>query len=211
MSFIIDKCDGQSSLSNKRLYFTSKRIFDIFFSLACIPIFLVLCVTIFIANPFWNPGPLFFKQKRRGKNGEQFYIYKFRSMASIKVRTRGADDPFEEERVTPLGRLLRKSQMDELPQIINVFLGDMSVIGPRPEIEDFAEEYSKVIPYYSVRESIRPGITGHAQVTQGYTDSIEMIHRKTDLDRHYVNNIGWQLDIVILIRTVFITYAFVRR
>jgi len=191
----------------------TKRVFDIVFCLACIPIFAVLCAAICLANPIWNPGPLFFTQKRRGKDGVAFDIYKFRSMAPETRETgrRNADDPLEVDRVTPLGFVLRKSQMDELPQILNVLLGDMSVVGPRPEIDDFAETYSTVISDYTVRESVRPGITGHAQVTQGYTDSIEMIHRKTELDTFYVYNMGWWLDFRILVRTVFVVYGFVRR
>lgn len=211
MSYVVDKGRDSSVPSSKALFFVSKRAFDIAFSIGCAPIFLGLCLLIAIANPFWNPGPLFYKQLRRGKDGNAFTIYKFRSMSPAKSRTRGADEPLEVERVTPLGRLLRKSQMDELPQIINVLMGQMSVVGPRPEIVEFAETYASIIPDYSVRESVRPGITGYAQVTQGYTDSIEMVHRKTELDTHYVHNMNWQMEIAILIRTVFVVYGFVKR
>lgn len=213
MSFTFDKSQEQISSGKKNLFMVSKRVFDILFCVACLPIFVVLCAVIWVANLVMNPGPLIFTQMRRGKDGKPFKIYKFRSMApaTSEMRVRNADDPLEVDRVTSVGHILRKSQMDELPQIINVLLGDMSVVGPRPEIFEFAETYSKIIPDYTVRERIRPGITGHAQVTQGYTESIEMIYRKTELDTFYVHNMSWSLEARILFLTGFKIYGFARR
>jgi len=211
MSYVFGSQSDRHVPRSANFYGVTKRAFDIVACLICLPVFAVLCLVILMANPFWNPGSLFYTQTRRGKNGAAFKIIKFRSMSPAKGETRSADDPLEVHRVTPLGHLLRRSQMDELPQIFNVLLGEMSFIGPRPEIEEFAETYATIIPDYTVRESVRPGITGYAQVTQGYTDSIAMIHRKTELDTYYVYNMGWALDIRILVRTVFVVYGFVRR
>ncbi|MBI6630252.1 sugar transferase [Pontibaca salina] len=188
------------------LYRTTKRIFDITFSLAMLMPLLLLCGIVFGLNMFWNPGPLFFRQLRKGKDGKGFMIIKFRSMAPTDKRTRYADDPLETSRVTPLGHILRASEMDELPQIFNILMGEMSLVGPRPEIFEFAETYESFIPNYAMREAVRPGVTGYAQVMQGYTDTIEMVRRKTELDLHYVRNMSWRFDLRILIKTVALVF-----
>ncbi|QIE57851.1 sugar transferase [Pikeienuella piscinae] len=176
-------------------------------SILCLPLFLGLCCVLIVLNPFWNPGELFYLQRRMGKDRKGFIMLKFRSMTRENNIKRGADDPLETSRITPLGRWLRRSKADELPQILNVLLGEMSLIGPRPEVFSFAQTYRSVIPDYSIRESVRPGMTGYAQVKQGYTDTIEMARRKADLDAFYVRNMGWRLDLYVLAGTIAILYA----
>jgi lipopolysaccharide/colanic/teichoic acid biosynthesis glycosyltransferase len=184
-------------------YLVTKRAFDVLVSCAAIPVFLVLCVIIYVLNHFWNPGPLFFRQDRMGKDQTKFSMVKFRTMLPENSRKkRGPFDGLEEWRITPFGRWMRKTRMDEVPQILNVIMGQMSLIGPRPEAYDFAQTYQKEIPGYQVRETVRPGITGYAQVTQGYTDSEEMVRVKTKLDVFYVRNMRWWLDVKVLLLTV---------
>lgn len=186
----------------KRIYLMSKRVFDIAFCIFALPILAGVCVGLLVLNQFWNPGPLFFTQMRCGQNRRAFRIYKFRTMTVQADVVRGADDPVERSRITALGRAMRRTKLDELPQILNVLLGDMSVIGPRPEVFQFAEEYRREIPGYSLREVVKPGLTGYAQVMQGYTDSLEAVRRKTELDHYYVRNMGWKLDTCIVLKTI---------
>ncbi|MFK7877324.1 MAG: sugar transferase [Paracoccaceae bacterium] len=185
------------------VYFASKRIFDVFVSCAAVPVFLVLCVVITVLNFFWNPGPLFFRQVRMGKDQHKYKMIKFRTMLpeDNSVKQRDAFDKLEKWRITPFGRWMRQTRMDEVPQILNVIMGQMSLIGPRPEIFKFAETYYKEIPGYHVRGTVRPGITGYAQVTQGYTDCKEAVRVKTELDTFYVQNMNWWLDLKVLFGT----------
>jgi len=191
------------------IYFATKRSFDVVVSCAAIPIFIVFCAIIFMLNLFWNPGPLFYRQARMGKDQRKFAMVKFRTMlpeeCSVK---RGPFDELEEWRITPFGRWMRLSRLDEVPQILNVIMGQMSLIGPRPETFEFAQAYYKEVPGYHVRGTLRPGITGYAQVKQGYTDSEEAIRVKTKLDTFYVLNASWWLDLKVLFRTVRVIINF---
>lgn len=191
------------SSKNKPFYMASKRLFDLIVSALAIPLFLTLCVVIWMLNFFWNPGPLFYRQTRMGKHHCPFQMIKFRTMLPEDITVkRGPFDELEEWRITPFGRWMRRSRIDEVPQFLNIVFGQMSLIGPRPEVLEFAEAYGEVIPGYRVRESVRPGITGYAQVTQGYTASEEAMRTKTKLDTYYVHNMGWWLDIVVIVQTV---------
>jgi len=185
-----------------RSYFVSKRIFDVGACLFLIPVLLGICLVIMVLNPVWNRGPLFYVQRRAGKDGQEFPMVKFRSMSSEGHGMRRADDPLDTARITPLGRWLRDYKIDELPQIFNVLLGHMSLVGPRPEASTFVPIYRDSIPGYGLRETVRPGMTGYAQVMQGYTDSIEMVRRKTELDLFYIRNSGWRLDLFVILSTV---------
>lgn len=193
--------------ARRRLYLGSKRLADIVISLACLPLLLGICCVLLCLNPFWNPGRLFFLQRRCGQNRQGFTMLKFRTMTCKGAGERGADDPLDKGRITPLGHFMRGSKMDELPQILNVLMGQMSLIGPRPEICSFAETYREAIPGYEVRETVRPGMSGYAQVVQGYTDCIEMARTKTELDTHYVRNMGWRLDLFVLVATLKIVFG----
>ena len=179
-----------------------KRAFDILFSMFALtitsPIFLVLAILIRITSP----GPIFFKQKRIGSNNIDFYIYKFRSMfiqnrnvTDTKWTTKG--DP----RVTKIGQFIRKTSLDELPQFWNVLIGNMSVVGPRPEREYFIEEFKKHIRDYKVRHLVKSGITGWAQVNGWRGDT--SIKNRIEHDIYYLENWNFWFDIRIIWMTIF--------
>ncbi|WP_455672384.1 undecaprenyl-phosphate glucose phosphotransferase [Phocaeicola sp.] len=181
-----------------------KRTFDILFSLSflCtlfIPIYLVVGIIIKITSP----GPIFFRQKRNGLNGKEFWCYKFRSMKVNKDADKvqaTAHDP----RKTKFGDFLRKSSIDELPQFINVLMGDMSIVGPRPHMLKHTEEYSAIINKYMVRHFIKPGITGWAQVTgfRGETKEVEDMEGRVKADIWYMEHWTLLLDLYIIYKTV---------
>ncbi|HDS02166.1 MAG TPA: exopolysaccharide biosynthesis polyprenyl glycosylphosphotransferase [Firmicutes bacterium] len=150
-----------------------------------------------------DPGPVFFIQMRTGKNGFPFPIYKLRSMHvhdpdKHPLNPLSGDDP----RITRVGRFLRKSRIDELPQFINIFMGHMNLIGPRPEQPILVNEYKKKIPFYGFRHIVRPGITGWAQVNYDYGATVEDALRKLEFDLYYVKNRSLLLDLVIAAKTV---------
>lgn len=190
------------------VYFASKRLVDIFVSCAALPLFALLCAVVFLLNIVWNPGPLFYRQCRMGKDKRKFAMVKFRTMLPEENSAkRGPFDSLEEWRITPFGRWMRLTRLDEVPQILNVIVGQMSLIGPRPEIFEFAETYYDQMPGYHVRGTVRPGITGYSQVKQGYTDSEEAIRVKTKLDIFYVRNMSWWLDLKVLVGTVRVIFT----
>jgi len=191
-------------LFGNKLFWINKRIFDISLCLLLLPLFFVIVIILLFLNVFFNPGKLFFIQKRMGKNCECFSIIKFRTMLHIKEITRKFDDPIETNRITPLGRVLRKMRIDELPQILNVLIGDMSLIGPRPDYYIHALEYLKNVEGYRERHTVRPGITGLSQVRLGYVESLEATLNKVSIDNYYIKNIGYIIDFKILFSTIFI-------
>lgn len=181
-----------------------KRTFDLFFSLLFLcTLFPFIYIIIGIAIKVSSPGPIFFKQKRSGENGEEFWCYKFRSMRVNKdcdKQQATKNDP----RKTKLGDFLRKSSIDELPQFINVLLGQMSVVGPRPHMLRHTEEYSRMIDKYMVRHLIKPGVTGWAQVTgfRGETKELWQMEGRVERDIWYLEHWSFLLDIYIIYKTV---------
>jgi lipopolysaccharide/colanic/teichoic acid biosynthesis glycosyltransferase len=198
------KMKNAQYLYEKKLFWINKRIFDISFCILLLPLFFIIAITLLVFNLFFNPGRLFFIQKRMGKNCEFFLIIKFRTMSHIKEITRKYDEPIETNRITPLGRVLRKARIDELPQILNVLKGDMSLIGPRPDYYIHALEYLRNVEGYRERHTIRPGITGLSQVRLGYAESLEATLNKVSIDNYYIKNIGYIIDFKILVNTIFI-------
>lgn len=182
----------------------SKRAFDIIVSILLLPVLAVATVIVFIVNPFMNKGKLFFVQVRMGKDCKAFAAIKFRSMTAVDRMTRGADDPLETERITRFGCFLRKSRVDELPQLINVLKGDMSLIGPRPDYFHHARRYVRCVPGYRTRHSIRPGISGLAQTEVGYVEGSDATKIKVRADAYYINNASFKLDTWIFYRTLMI-------
>lgn len=183
---------------------TIKRIFDFSFSLLTIialtPVWVVLSLWIFISSP----GGVFFRQKRTGYNGKTFEMLKFRSM----YRNNTADEEQsvgDDPRVTPVGKFLRKSSLDELPQLWNVLVGDMSLIGPRPHMLQHTEYYSARIPNYMKRHEMRPGLTGYAQVKgfRGPTPRLEDMERRVDADLEYIAKYSLWLDFKIFVMTLW--------
>ncbi len=183
----------------------AKRLLDIVASFMILIITSPIIILTAIAIKLDSKGPVFFKQERSGLNGNEFMVYKFRSMVSDAEAKTGPvwsikDDP----RITRVGRLIRKVRIDELPQMINVLKGEMSLVGPRPERPYFVDMLSKEIPYYKRRLKVRPGVTGWAQVKHKYDESIEDVKTKLNYDLFYIENMSLRLDIKIIFRTVFV-------
>ncbi|NMC75077.1 MAG: glycosyl transferase, partial [Geobacteraceae bacterium] len=150
-----------------------------------------------------SPGPVLFRQVRTGMHEKEFVLYKFRTMRTDAESGTGAvwaqkDDP----RVTPIGKFLRKSRLDELPQLLNVLKGDMSFIGPRPERPEFVEKLKEQVPYYSHRHFVKPGITGWAQIKYPYGASVEDALEKLRYDLYYIKNLSLTLDLLIFFETI---------
>ncbi|MFZ6843217.1 TIGR03013 family XrtA/PEP-CTERM system glycosyltransferase [Undibacterium sp. RuTC16W] len=180
-----------------------KQIFDLTVSaiifLLSSPIMLITALLIYIEDR----GPIFYKQERVGKNGKTYMVLKFRSMG-INAEKSGSpqwatnNDP----RTTSVGKVIRKLRIDELPQILNVLRGEMSFVGPRPERPFFVDQLCKDVPFYNMRHSIKPGITGMAQVRYAYGASVEDSVQKLQYDLYYVKNNSLFLDVLILLETV---------
>jgi putative colanic acid biosysnthesis UDP-glucose lipid carrier transferase len=181
-----------------------KRAFDIVFSLLVIVlIFPWLFPVLIMLVKTSSKGAVFFKQKRSGENNQTFWCYKFRTM---RVNS-GADEQQatrDDKRVTYVGKFLRKTNLDELPQFFNVLRGDMSVVGPRPHMLKHTKEYSELINAYLVRHLIRPGITGWAQVNgyRGETSDIKQMKKRVEYDTWYIENWSFLLDLRIIYKTV---------
>lgn len=181
-------------------YAGMKRCAEIFLVLVAAPILILLAGLSAIAVKLSSSGPLLFVQERVGRGGEIFNMYKFRSMR-VDAEHSGAQFAVHgDRRVTPVGRLLRKFRLDELPQIWNVLIGDMSLIGPRPEQVSFVRQFSETIPFYNYRHMVRPGITGWAQVHHGYA-GIEETDDKLEFDLYYIKYLSFWLDMLIVIKT----------
>ena len=149
-----------------------------------------------------SPGPIFFKQKRNGINGEEFWCYKFRSM-KVNLDADKIQATKNDPRKTKFGNFMRKTNIDELPQLINVFLGDMSLVGPRPHMVKHTEEYSQLIDTYMVRHFVKPGITGWAQVTgyRGETKELHQMEGRVKADIWYMEHWSFILDLNIIYKT----------
>ena len=187
-----------------KLFWFNKRTFDIFVSLLLFPLLLMIAIVLLIFNNFFNKGSLLFFQERMGKDCKVFFAIKFRTMTHIKEITRKYDEPIETNRITTLGRVLRKMRIDELPQILNVLNGDMSLIGPRPDYYIHALEYLKNVEGYRERHAIRPGITGLSQIRLGYVETLEATSKKTSIDNYYINNMGYIIELKIIVNTILI-------
>jgi exopolysaccharide biosynthesis polyprenyl glycosylphosphotransferase len=183
---------------------SAKRLIDIFASLLILLLFLPLSILIAILIRLESKGPIFYIQDRVGKDGRIFRMLKFRSMYHEAEKHSGPvwanrRDP----RVTKVGRLIRKPHFDEIPQLINVLRGDMSLVGPRPERPYFVEHLSKEIPIYYRRLKVRPGLTGWAQVKYKYDESVEDVKVKLSYDLFYIENMSLRMDMKILLATIY--------
>jgi lipopolysaccharide/colanic/teichoic acid biosynthesis glycosyltransferase len=197
----LDSSVSESSIRLPRFYMQAKRLFDIVIVLATLPVIAVILIITAIVIKLESDGPIFFWQERIGANGKRFSMLKFRSMKTGSGDTAqfaGVDD----DRITRVGRIIRKLRIDELPQIWNVLRGEMSLIGPRPEQIEFVERFQKRIPNYHYRHVVRPGITGLAQTTQGYVADEEGTELKLKYDLYYVKNLSLSLDAMIFFKTI---------
>ncbi len=189
---------------NQGFYRTAvKRVFDVLCSLVLIILAAPVMLVTALAIKLESEGPVFYRQERVGGNSQVFKVTKFRSMRTDaekdgKPRWASAND----SRVTRIGAIIRRLRIDELPQLFNVLTGDMSLVGPRPERPFFVEQLTNEIPYYAVRHSIKPGVTGWAQVRYQYGSTVEDSQEKLQYDLYYVKNHSLFLDFVILFETV---------
>ncbi len=170
-------------------------------------LFMTLGALIALAIRLSSPGPIFIQQKRVGLNGKTFILYKFRSMYALSADGSAelAGVEFakkEDKRITPIGKFLRKTRLDELPQCINILKRDITLIGPRPERPEIVEQLTMQMPFYPLRHVVRPGLAGWAVLHQNYTDTIEKSLEKLQYDLYYIKNRSFLLDISILLRTV---------
>ena len=175
-------------------------IFSLLLLIIAVPICILACIAIYIelrVNPIYT-------QKRVGLNGRIFKIYKLRSMY-IDAEKDGAKWASEnDERITKVGRIIRKTRIDELPQLVNILKRDMSFIGPRPERPEFIKEFIKYIPDFNDRLLVKPGITGWAQVNGGYSLTPK---EKLVFDKYYIRNRGFKLDLLIIVKTIIVIFT----
>lgn len=185
----------------------TKAIFDVLMSvLLLVPLVLITLILI-VLNPLFNAGPVVFLQKRMGLDGYAFTAIKFRTMRESGPMTRGAFDALETDRISALGRILRKTRIDELPQIINVLRGEMSLIGPRPDAYEHAVTYLQTVPGYAQRHRVLPGISGYAQTEVGYVEAIDGVQRKVMADLYYISHASFGFDLWITWRTLCVVFG----
>jgi sugar transferase (PEP-CTERM system associated) len=180
-----------------------KRLNDFVLSLIGIVLISPLLPLIAIAIKLDSPGDILYRQVRLGKEEREFTLYKFRTMRQDAERSTGAVwSQRNDQRITRIGRFLRKSRLDEIPQLLNVLKGDMALVGPRPERPEFVEKLKEEIPYYSKRHTLKPGVTGWAQVKYSYGASVEDSHEKLKYDLYYIKHYSLLLDFVIVLETI---------
>ena len=187
-----------------------KRFLDVAISLPVVLFVLpVLCVLVGLLHRMFSPGPLFFKQTRSGANGEKFKIFKFRTMC-VNNTTEGTQARPNDSRIFPTGALLRKLSIDEMPQFLNVLMGDMSVVGPRPHMLEHDALFSIECRQYALRHSVRPGVTGLAQIRghRGPIDNANDIKHRVISDIEYCENWSFSLDLNIIAQTFFHVFSF---
>ncbi|MBX3560569.1 MAG: sugar transferase [Sphingomonas sp.] len=188
-----------------------KRIIDLATSIALLPLIVIPGLIVAIAIKTDTPGPVFFRQLRRGYGGRTFKVLKFRTMhhgdPSEAVDRDEAITLAGDHRITSVGKFLRRTRIDELPQIWNIIKGEMSWIGPRPEALSLSDWYEAELPFYTYRHIVRPGITGWAQVNQGHVADLESVHSKLHYDFYYIKNFSAWLDLLILGKTISIVFS----
>ncbi|HET7218506.1 MAG TPA: TIGR03013 family XrtA/PEP-CTERM system glycosyltransferase [Vicinamibacterales bacterium] len=186
-----------------RLLARAKRAFDISVAMFGLLLALPILLLVAIAIRLTSPGPVFYHQRRVGKDGRTFMIHKFRSMrVGAEAGTGAVWSQAGDPRVTPIGRFLRRTRLDELPQLWNILRGDMSFVGPRPERPEFVAELTKQIPFYGQRHVVRPGLTGWAQVRHSYGSSVDDALQKLQFDLFYIKHISIAFDLFIGLETL---------
>lgn len=189
------------SFSPPPIYKKIKRVSELIMILSCLPLLIALALIISVAIRIDSPGPILFRQQRTGFQGHSFIMLKFRSMVTSPAKENRFTEK-EDKRITRVGKVLRRLRIDELPQIWNVIRGEMSLIGPRPEQQQFTTRFVELIPFYGFRHTIPPGITGWAQVMYGYAASDEQTRAKLEFDFYYIKHMSAWLDAVVLLKTL---------
>ena len=182
----------------------AKRIMDVLTAavagLAVLPFALLIAVLVKITAPL---SPVFYCQRRVGRFGKEFPIYKFRTMIDKAEATVGPIwSPANDRRITLIGHVLRRFRLDEIPQLLNVLKGEMSIVGPRPERPEIVTQLEKQITFYRERENVMPGLTGWAQIRYPYGNSVEAARAKLEYDLYYIKNLSLTLDLQIILRTL---------
>jgi len=186
----------------RKRYAEFKRATDILFAVPGVILAAPITAVLALLVKLTSPGPAFYRQERVGKDGRVFKIIKLRTMVQdAESRTGPVWASVDDPRETRLGRILRRTHLDELPQLWNVLKGDMSLIGPRPERPVFVEKFRQEIPDYVHRLAVRPGITGWAQVNNGYDQTLENVRQKVVYDCEYIQRMGWGIDLQIMVAT----------
>jgi exopolysaccharide biosynthesis polyprenyl glycosylphosphotransferase len=186
---------------HNRVYGRLKRVMDFAAGVAAVGVLAAVLPFVALANRFGNRGPLFFSQPRTGKNGVTFNILKFRTMVPSATAA-GAWTADDDPRITPVGKFLRKTHLDEIPQAINLLRGDISLVGPRPEQPHYVEDLCEKIPFYALRHTVRPGLTGWAQVKYPYGASDFDALEKLQFEFYYLRHQSLWLDVRIAVRTI---------
>lgn len=189
------------SKKENKLYLIMVRIIDVVISIIGLSVLFVITPFIFLFNLIWNKGPLLFDQERIGKKEKPFQIYKLRTMIVNAEKNGAVFATVNDSRITPFGKLLRKTRIDEFPQFINVLKGDMSIIGPRPERKIFVDQIANEIPLYHTRHIVKPGLTGWAQINYPYGETLEDSLMKLEYDLFYIKHRSIFLDINIAVKT----------
>ena len=189
------------SFSRPVFYAKVKRFWELILILVLAPAISLVMILVSIAIRLDSPGPVLFKQRRTGLHGKSFTMFKFRSMLPDSADRRQFAE-HNDVRVTRVGRLLRRTRLDELPQLFNVVVGDMSLIGPRPEQEQITKRFDRIIPFFQFRHSVRPGITGWAQVMAGYAASDEQTRLKLEFDFFYIKHMSAWFDMLVAMKTI---------
>lgn len=189
------------NLANKKNFERIKRLYDIFFSAIFLIISSPICLIIAILVKLSGKGPIIFKQTRVGQNSKKFKFYKFRTMKT--ENNNFSPTTHNDSRITKIGNFLRKTRLDEIPQLLNVLKGDMSFVGPRPERPELIKDLAANIPFYNVRHLVKPGITGWDQISGEYhSPSIKDTYKKLQYDLYYLKNRSISLDISIILKTI---------
>lgn len=191
-----------SRSNQNKLYLFFRRLIDLLIATIGLVVGLVVVPIIVLGNLFGNRGPLFYVQERVGKNGEVFRMIKYRTMVKNAEANGALWATKNDSRVTPFGKFLRNTRLDEFPQFLNILKGDMSLIGPRPERPHFVRELSQVLPFYETRHIIKPGLTGWAQVKTRYGSSIDDSLLKLQYDLYYIKHRSFFLDVNIMVKTL---------
>ncbi|KAA5822424.1 exopolysaccharide biosynthesis polyprenyl glycosylphosphotransferase [Algibacter amylolyticus] len=191
-----------SRSNQNKLYLFFHRLFDILIAIIGILIGTAVLPIILIGNLLGNRGPLFYSQDRIGKNGKIFKIIKFRTMIKNAEKSGAVWAKKGDSRITPFGKFMRHSRLDEFPQFINILKGEMSLIGPRPERPFFVKELAQMLPFYETRHIVKPGLTGWAQVKTRYGASIDDSLLKLQYDLYYIKHRGFFIDMNIVIKTL---------
>lgn len=188
------------ALLPSRQYMAFRRIVELFCTIVALPLLLPVMLALAVMVRLNSPGPIFYRQARVGRQGRIFQMVKFRTMmhGAVGPSFTTADDP----RITRLGAFLRRSRLDELPQVINVLKGEMSWVGPRPEAMLLGQGYARDIPHFELRGIVPPGVTGWAQINQGYAHDPDGMRAKLEYDLYYLKHCSLWLDLVIILRTL---------